>query len=139
MIMRAYIFSFLLFCLVAPAILGQTLSAREIFELYKRENFEELKKLSASQAGKPETAAELYIKALLAGDGEKSITLLETLLLRYPRTEFAVAAYAGLYLYYEATENFRKANNCIFAVENEFPDADFDFFLDDSNPEDIGE
>lgn len=123
----------------ASSLFGQNVTPKEVFDLYKKENFEELKKISTALAGKPETPAELYIKALLAGDGEKSITILETLLARYPRSEFAVAAYAGLYLYYIATENFRKANNCIFAVENEFPGSDFDYFLDDSSPDETGE
>ncbi|MCA0389949.1 MAG: hypothetical protein LCH52_15785 [Bacteroidetes bacterium] len=124
---------------VASNLFGQNVTPKEVFDLYKKENFEELKKISTALAGKPETPVDLYIKALLAGDGEKSITLLETLLARYPRSEFAVAAYAGLYLYYIATENFRKANNCVFAVENEFPGSDFDYFLDDSSPDETGE
>jgi hypothetical protein len=124
---------------VASNLFGQTITPKMVFDLYKKENFEELKKISNSFAGKPETPADLYIKALLAGDGEKSSTILETLIQRYPRSEFAVAAYAGLYLYYVATENFRKANNCVFAVENEFPGFDFEYFLDDISPGESGE
>lgn len=118
--------------LISTPTFSQVPSPKEIFDLYKQENHEELKKILSESGEKIDTDISLYIKALLTTDGEKSAVFLELLIQRYPRSEFTIAAYAGLYLYYLATENFRKANNCVFAVENEFPDADFEYFLDDS-------
>ncbi|GAB1442807.1 hypothetical protein MASR2M39_16430 [Ignavibacteriales bacterium] len=120
-----------LIILISTQVFSQVPTPKEIFEVYKQENLEELKKISGEAGEKIDTDISLYIKALLTTDGEKSAAFLELLIQRYPRSEFTVAAYAGLYLYYLATENFRKANNCVFAVENEFPGADFEYFLDD--------
>jgi hypothetical protein len=118
--------------LISTQNFSQVPTPKEIFEVYKQENHEELKKILGESGEKIDTDISLYIKALLTTDGEKSAAFLELLIQRYPRSEFTVAAYAGLYLYYLATENFRRANNCVFAVGNEFPGADFDYFLDDS-------
>jgi hypothetical protein len=115
---------------------GQNITPKDIFELYKNENFDELKKISSPSNDKIDSDRSLYIKSLLSSDGEKSATLLEMIIDRYPRSEFVPAAYAGLYQYYTAQENYRKANNCVFFSENEFPDADFDYFLDDSTGSD---
>jgi hypothetical protein len=121
-----------LIVLISMPAFSQVPTPKEIFEVYKQENHDELKKILGESGEKIDTDISLYIKALLTSDGEKSAAFLELLIQRYPRSEFTVAAYAGLYLYYLATENFRKANNCVFAVENEFPGADFEYFLDDS-------
>jgi hypothetical protein len=131
--MKIFFCTTIIVFLFSAPIFSQVVTPKEIFEIYKQENHEELKKILGTSGEKIDTDISLYIKALLTTDGEKSATFLELLIQRYPRSEFVVAAYAGLYLYYLATENFRKANNCVIAVENEFPGADFDFFLDDSS------
>lgn len=113
---------------------GQSEYSKELYDQFRNGESENLKKLLPAQPGKVESDTTLFVRYLVTDDGEKAVLYLEQLVERYPRSEFAVASYAGMYLYYLAIDNFRKANNCVLAVENEFPGESISYFIDESLP-----
>ncbi|OQY73635.1 MAG: hypothetical protein B6D45_07860 [Ignavibacteriales bacterium UTCHB3] len=125
---------FVLFFFLVSESYGQSEYSKKLFDLYRSGNTTELSALIPQKPAKIESDTTLYIRYLLTDDGEKGLEYLETIIKTYPRSIFAVAAYAGMYLYYTASDNFKKANNCIFAVENEFPGESIDYFFGDTPP-----
>ncbi len=118
---------------------SQSSHSKELYDLHRKGEIDILKGMVSAQPGKAESDTTLYIRFLITEDGEKAVGYLEQLVEKYPRSEYAVAAYGGMYLYYLANDNFRKANNCVRAVENEFPGESISYFLEDTlSPEGEG-
>ncbi len=130
--MKNFCLIIFVFLTLSSAGFSQDNRAKELFDLYRNGEFDILKGMISPLQGKIESDTTLYIRFLITEDGEKAVEFLELLTERYPRSQFAVASYAGMYLFYLANDNFRKANNCVLMVENEFPGESISYFLDDT-------
>lgn len=130
--MRHILLLLVISVLMASTGYSQSDHSKELFDLHRKGEIDILRSMVPAQPGKTESDTTLYIRYLITEDGEKAVGFLEMLIEKYPRSGYAVAAYAGMYLYYLSNDNFRKANNCVLTVENEFPGESISYFLDDT-------
>ncbi|MFH0735001.1 MAG: SPOR domain-containing protein [bacterium] len=73
----------------------------------------------------PDDPAVIFLDALLTKDGDVALNRYETIVRKYPNSQFADASLYCMFSYHYALGNYKKAESCLSELKTNYPDSKY--------------
>ena len=81
--------------------------------------------LKELRAKYPDNPSVIFLDALLTKDGDVALNRYETIVRKYPNSQFADASLYCMFSYHYALGNYKKAESCLSELKANYPDSKY--------------